>query len=100
MSNTALVTQRNLNSTWMIFIGGLLGSVFGLMGTVAAVMGATEKVIETLSNKIKQRNNFRFIHDERNSILSNFPSKFTRNKTTIYSSGINFTSLSISSNRN
>ena len=45
-SETAMVVLRNLNQTWILFVGSLLGSIFGLMGSVAGLMKVTEGFLE------------------------------------------------------
>lgn len=50
-SDTAMLTQRLVNQTWLVFIGTLLGSVFGMMGTVAALMKFTEMFSDKYEKK-------------------------------------------------
>ncbi|OMJ74619.1 hypothetical protein SteCoe_26399 [Stentor coeruleus] len=44
-SETGMKTQRKLNNTLFVFIGGLLGSVFGLMGIFTTAMVFTEGLV-------------------------------------------------------
>ena len=79
-SDTAMVFQRVINQSWIIFVGALLGSVFGLMGTFASFMG----LIENFSEKLEKRNNsrikLRVINDKRDEISSVFqPAVWKRN---------------------
>ena len=58
-SDTAMMTKRLLNQTWLIFIGTVLGSVFGMMGTVAALMRLTENFTEKFEKKYVRKVNLR-----------------------------------------
>ncbi|OMJ82363.1 hypothetical protein SteCoe_16964 [Stentor coeruleus] len=50
-SDTGMTTQRKLNSTLFIFVGGLLGSVFGFMGIFTTAMAFTEGFVGYISKK-------------------------------------------------
>ena len=58
-SDTAMLTQRLVNQTWLVFIGTLLGSVFGMMGTVAALMNFTEMIYDKYDKKKYRKLNLR-----------------------------------------
>ena len=51
LSTTGLITQRTLSSTFLLFIGTLLGSVFGMMGSFSSLMAGTEKVYDIAGKK-------------------------------------------------
>lgn len=53
-----MTTQRRLNSTLFMFIGGLLGSIFGLMGIFATAMGFTEGIFGYIKKKEKRKVRF------------------------------------------
>ena len=72
MINDALYTQRNINNSWYIFIGGLLGSVFGIVGTYATFMAFVEGFAEKIKRKLKQREKFQIISKKRQNILELF----------------------------
>ena len=58
-SDTAMMTKRLLNQTWLIFIGTVLGSVFGLMGTIAALMRLTENFSDRFEKKYVRKVNLK-----------------------------------------
>ena len=69
LSSNGLVTQRNLNNTLVLFVGGLLGSVFGLMGSFGAVLGVVEVGFDAISGKIKKDRRFREIRGTREKLV-------------------------------
>ncbi|OMJ79590.1 hypothetical protein SteCoe_20359 [Stentor coeruleus] len=82
IGNSALVTQRNSNSSWFIFIGGLLGSVFGLFGTFTTFLGICEDWTEKIMKRLENRNAIKNIVNKRLDIHINFsiPNKNQRRK--------------------
>ncbi|OMJ87655.1 hypothetical protein SteCoe_10581 [Stentor coeruleus] len=72
IENLALVTQRNTNSNWFIFVGGLLGSIFGLFGTFATFLGLCEDFIDKIEKKYEKKKVVKKILNERYCIDSNF----------------------------
>ena len=71
LSSTGLVTQRDLNNSWIIFIGTLLGSVFGIMGSIATLMGIVEDLLKRLKCFKKYGETLRLI-EQRKMINSSF----------------------------
>ena len=79
-SDTAMITQRIVNQSWIIFVGALLGSVFGLMGTFASFMGLIENFSERLEKRNNAKTKLRVINDKRDEISSVFqPAAWKRN---------------------
>ena len=72
LSNTALVVHRSLNTTFVNFIGVLLGSVFGIMGTIGGLMSISEPFSDKIKSKIEKNKNMRIRLEniERMRILS------------------------------
>ena len=80
ISSTGLITDRTLNNTWVIFIGGLLGSVFGIMGLVAALMGISESVKNKLSITLFKYSTLPLASEERMRLHSHFQDSRVRNR--------------------
>ena len=71
-SDTAMITQRIVNQSWIIFVGALLGSVFGLMGTFASFMSLIENFYDKLEKKKNEKVKLRVINEKRLEISSVF----------------------------
>lgn len=65
LSSTGLITERSLVNSWMIFLGGLLGSVFGMMGSVASIMSLFESNYKRLKKKYRDSIRFTEIFEAR-----------------------------------
>ncbi|CAG9321906.1 lztr1_5 [Blepharisma stoltei] len=56
LSNSALMTERTLEQTWLMLISSLLGTVFGLMGTIGSIMSWNEEKWEKFVEWKDQKN--------------------------------------------
>ncbi|OMJ82365.1 hypothetical protein SteCoe_16966 [Stentor coeruleus] len=86
-SDTGMMTQRRLNSTLFMFIGGLLGSVFGLMGIFTAIMVFTEGFTKQIKKNKKKKlvledlcENMEMLYYEFNKYKEKRPNKKLRPK--------------------
>ena len=75
LSDTALITNRSLNSSLYLFFGGLLGSIFGLMGVFATVMSLTESVINPIKASLLKRRSLQRIIGSRITMLDKITKK-------------------------
>ena len=55
MDDSGLITERKLNRSFIIFIGGLIGSIFGIMGAIGTMMRFSERVLEKYNYKILRK---------------------------------------------
>ena len=53
-SDSALVTNRLIDNSLLLFIGGLFGSIFGVMEIVGVAMGFFEENIEKVKKRISK----------------------------------------------
>lgn len=81
VSNTGLITQRTLNNSFFMFVGGLLGAVFGLLGSVAATMVLTESVVEKINTRFKKVVENERLKFTRKQLQDFFQRKIFRQKT-------------------
>ena len=72
VSSTGLITQRSLNNSWLIFLGGLLGSVFGIMGSIATLMGVVERVAKTVGKIVEEKRRIQEGNRKRNLLEACF----------------------------
>ena len=72
MTNTGLVTQRNLNTSWFLFLQTLLGSVFGLLGSTGFLMATFEMFYDKFHERIDKKKRKKHISKNNNSIRSHF----------------------------
>ena len=72
MDTTVLYTQRNLNSSLIIFIGGLLGSIFGLLSSYGTIMSIVEDFTDKVNNKYKRKQTLKKINMNKKIILRNW----------------------------
>lgn len=72
LQNLGLVTQRIINSSWFIFAGGLLGSIFGLFGSFATILGFCEDWVDKVAKRYENRKMVKKILNDRFSINANF----------------------------
>lgn len=54
LTNTGLVTRRTTLSSWFLFAGGVLGSMFGLVEIVSVFMGIFEGYFDSCKKKLKK----------------------------------------------
>ncbi|CAG9315592.1 unnamed protein product [Blepharisma stoltei] len=64
-SESSLYTTRDISKTFMILVSSLLGSVFGVMEVVGGVMKFFEEIESEMLEKIKNRNNWKDVKDNR-----------------------------------
>ena len=72
LTDTGLNTQRNLNTTWFLFVGTLLGSVFGILGSYAFLMGVFEIAYEIFHERINKNIWKKYLSKNTEHITSNF----------------------------
>jgi hypothetical protein len=54
-NDSMLMIQRNLNTTFILLLFSLLGTIFGLLGTFRSIMIFSETQIDSIQKKIEQR---------------------------------------------
>ncbi|OMJ69069.1 hypothetical protein SteCoe_33305 [Stentor coeruleus] len=72
LDNSALVTKRNINSSWFIFVGGVLGSIFGIMGSFSTVLGVCEGFADKYAENSEKREKVKRIKINRYIFDKNF----------------------------
>ena len=80
LNNLALYTERTLISSWFVFIGGLLGSVFGILGLYAYFMCVVEGFTEKIKDKYERKKGFDEINSHRKKILGLFEKESRKKK--------------------
>lgn len=71
-SETGLNTQRIINNSWFIAVGGILGTIFGLMNLVSFFMNILEGVNESYNKKARRELTINTILQRVKSLSSEF----------------------------
>jgi hypothetical protein len=74
-NNSMLLIQRNFNTTFVLLLFSLLGTIFGVLGAMKSIMIVVEKRAKSISETLIKRQAFEEMIKTVDSIQNNFEDK-------------------------
>ena len=91
IDNSALITKRNINNSWFIFVGGLFGSIFGIFGAFSSLLGVSENWVNKIVRKYQKFGFSKKVMNKRDTLKNNFIMRYYESSFNKYAKVVPYT---------